>query len=361
MQTRSNRRWTVGVLCMAALILAAIAGLVVWVDPFICYHAPRFAFEARSGMQAYYNVGIARNVPYDALYLGSSMTENTQMSQVNELLGVRCAKLSFEGGTMENYRTIMEAAFDTHDVARVFLALDEFALSAQPDEVPLDLPAYLYTPSLLDDVQYWFNESVLSSHVPEALSAMAAGAEPGIDFDTLYYWGDRMTYGRETALLSMHYGSRGEALEQDGDEQTVLYHLEKCLIPFVQAHPETTFVVYFPPYSVLEWVKHLQTGTLERALYHRELAACALDSYENVQLYDFQACTQVVEDLDQYKDSMHHRPEINDWVVEMIAAGEMRADPDAIRRSNETILAMAESFLPPTEAELARMREERDE
>lgn len=348
-------------LAASLLLLSAIAGLVVWVDPFVCYHAPRFAFEARSGMQAYYNVGIARNVPYDAVYLGSSMTENTRASQVNELFGVTCAKLSFEGGTMENYRTMLEAAFETHEVSRVFLSLDEFALSAGPDEVPLELPRYLYTPAILDDVQYWFNQSVLFSHVPEALSAMAAGAEPGIDFDMLYYWGDRMTYGREKALLSMSYAPYGEQLPPDENTAAVGYHLEHCLLPYVQAHPETTFYLYFPPYSVLEWVKYAQTGTLEQALYHRLLAAEALGDYVNVQLYDFQAWSDVVTDLDQYKDSMHHRPEINDAVVEKMAAGEMRTDPAKIRAANDAIREMVMNFKAPDEEELSQMRAQMDE
>lgn len=356
MKTKSNRRWAISVLCVSAALLGCVAGLVAWVDPFICYHPPRFAFEARGGMQAYYNIGIARNMPYDALYLGSSMTENTQVSQVDQLFGVTCAKLPFEGGTMENYRTMLDAAFDTRDVSMVFLALDEFALSAQPDAVPLALPAYLYTPSVIDDVQYWFNEAVLTSHVPEALAAMAAGADPGINFDMLYYWGDRMTYGREKALLSMSYGPYGEELPREGDAQTVLYHLGKCLLPYVQAHPETVFVVYFPPYSILEWVKYAQAGTLARALYHRELVTQALEGYENVQLYDFQAWGDVVTDLDQYTDSMHHRPEINGLVVEKIAAGEMQANLKTVRDHNETILSMVESFTPPSEADLAQMR-----
>ncbi len=350
-----------GVLAASLALLAAIAGLVAWVDPFICYHAPRFAFEARSGMQAYYNVGIARNVPYDAVYLGSSMTENTRASQVNELFGVTCAKLSFEGGTMENYRTMLKAAFETHEVSRVFLSLDEFALSAKQDEVPLELPHYLYTPTILDDVQYWFNQSVLFSHVPEALSAMAAGAEPGIDFDTLYYWGDRMTYGREKTLLSMSYAPYEEQLPPEGDAQTVRYHLEHCLIPYVRAHPETTFYLYFPPYSTLEWVKYAQSGTLEQALYHRLLVAEALADYANVQLYDFQAWTDVVTDLEQYKDSMHHRPEINDAVVEKMAAGEMRTDPAKIRAANDVIREMVMEFNAPDDEELSQMRALMDE
>ncbi len=361
MKTRNNRRWAVGVLGASMLLLSAVAGLVAWVDPFICYHAPRFAFEARSGMQAYYNVGIARNVPYDAVYLGSSMTENTRASQVNELFDVTCAKLSFEGGTMENYRTMLEAAFETHDVACVFLSLDEFALSAKPDEVPLELPRYLYTPSILDDVQYWFNQSVLFSHVPEALSAMFAGAEPGIDFDTLYYWGDRMTYGREKTLLSMSYSPYGEQLPPDGDADAVRYHLEHCLIPYVQAHPETTFFLYFPPYSVLEWVRYAQSGTLEQALYHRLLVAEALGGFENVQLYDFQAWIDVVTDLDQYKDSMHHRPEVNDIVVEKIASGEMRTDSSKLRAANDVIREMVDAFEAPGEEALSQMRAQMNE
>ena len=77
---------------------------------------------------------------------------------------------------------------------------------------------------------------------------------------------------------------------------------------------------------------------MEYHLQQKKALAEALLPYDNVEIYDFQARTEWICDLNQYIDAKHYGPDINDAMAECIAGGEYAVS------SRETLDAATEKL-----------------
>ena len=234
-------------LLIGALVL--IVALVVLVDPFEVYHkATAFIPPIESGTQSYSNAGIAKTYDYDSIIIGTSVTENCRPSVYAQALGGSFVKLCMNGGLSRDHAKMMDIAFRTHDVSRVVYGLDLFAFSQYYTNQKAATPDYLYDDDLLNDTAYWFNETVLLRYIPEALAR--AGTTPDNSArDTMYFWDPPEMPGRDGLLAQLDWSApMDESEPADCLAGFTRDNCEQNLLPYIQAHPETTFTVFFPPY-----------------------------------------------------------------------------------------------------------------
>lgn len=97
------RRFVIGVI----VLLAAIALLVICIDPFFHYHEPWFGLKAVLTDKEYQCVGSLKNFDYDNLIVGSSVTENNNNAWFDEAFGgkqsrpfVLTAELQISAGSL---------------------------------------------------------------------------------------------------------------------------------------------------------------------------------------------------------------------------------------------------------------------
>ena len=333
------KRWALLTLSLILSALLLCVALVAWIDPFEVYHkATRFIPPIASGTQSYSNAGIAKSYDYDSIVIGSSMTENFRPSQLDSLLGGRFVKLCVNGGTPYNHRQMMTMAFDTHELRTVLYGLDLEALTFFYTAPKAEMPDYLYDSRLLNDVQYWFNRSVLLKYIPACLRTW--GQTDPAQRDDMYCWGDAFAYGREAVLRGMRI--RGEDVEQAPVEsvlsQQSMLNVEHNIIPFIEAHPETEFIFFFPPYSLVRWYQYYRLGDMQYHLNQKSALVGRLLGYENVKLFDFQAELDWICDLSLYVDPEHYGPGINAAIAGRIARDEGRVrSVDDVLRSGEVL------------------------
>lgn len=337
----SKSQW--GKLTLALLMcgLLLIVGSVMIIDPFEIYHqATAFIPPIHSGTQSYSNAGIAKSYEYDSIIIGSSMTENFRPSQLDRLFGGQFVKLCINGGTPFNHKQMMDMAFSTHDVKRVFYGLDVDALSFFYVTPKAEMPTYLYDNNLTNDVKYWFNQSVLFKYIPKCL--MTLGQSNPNHRDTMYTWGKDFAYGSD-AVLSSRIISQEEyeqtPLEDDPvlSQQSML-NVEYNFVPYVEAHPDTEFIFFFPPYSLMRWYQFYTYGTLHYNLTQKEAVVKRLLPYENVKIYDLQTQLDWILNLDHYVDYEHYGPHINDQIAEIIAADQCRILSLEDAKANNAVL-----------------------
>lgn len=344
----TRKQWGLLTLSLLLLSIGGIIGSVVLIDPFEIYHqATAFIPPITNGTQNYANAGIAKSYEYDSVIIGSSMTENFRPSQLDSLLGGRFVKLCINGGSPFNHRQMMELAFSTHDVRRVLYGLDVESLTYFYKTPKCEMPEYLYDDDLFNDTAYWFNHSVLLRYIPQCLRTL--GQTDPDQRDTMYMWGDLYAYGKEAALRELTI--TGEAVDQgeETDEpqlsQQSLLNVEHNLLPFIEAHPETEFIVFFPPYSLARWVDFYQQGAMLYHLQQKEAVIRTLLPYDNVRIYDFQAELDWVTELDNYIDTWHYGPWINDAIIERIARDENRITDWAQARENDALLRRCVDYI----------------
>lgn len=344
------RAWAAASLTLIVLALMACALLVYIVDPFQQYRIATFYRpDLTEDKQAYLNSGLAKNDDYNALILGSSMTENTPVARFNELYDVDAAKLSFQGGLFETDRLMLEAAYGSgHDLKLVLIGVDHFAMNAAVGSTSMEIPEYFYSDrGIWDDAPYFFNRFVLGSYVTRALGSFLRGERfEGVDYDAIYRFGDTEEYGREAVLRSVDFVYKEPGV-REGDQETIDAHIDTCLAPYIRAHPETTFLMMFEPYSVCEWYRLYAEGSINRILFHKEYFARRMLEYGNVRLYDPQADAEIVTDLDNYMDANHFGPWINELLTERVAQEHYRVtEIEQIIENNARIEEMAAAFVP---------------
>ncbi len=275
-------------------LLLLIAAVVILTDLFYHYHAPAPGLKAVVNKAEYQCIGTIRNFKYDGLMLGSSMAD--LLYYLND-------------------------AYQNHELGYVFYNLDLFALSEGPQHhfIGKGMPLYLYNNNILDDIHYLFNKDVLFEYVPYQL---AVSMQQDYDEGTSYNWAQYKTFSREDALLHYERPPVSEAAELGADEREVIEANVALLVQMAEAHPETEFYFFYPPYSLLWWDSVNREGRLAAYLYAAERAAEVLTVCENVHLYSFLAEEDIVCNLDFYMDSMHFSADINRWIVEQLGGNE---------------------------------------
>ena len=137
----------------------------------------------------------------------------------------------------------------------------------------------------------------------------------------MYCWAGRDEYG-EAALYNASFSAPQSEQPDDRYVSAAQANLTLHLIPYIEAHPDTQFDIFFPPYSAAEWATMKSKGSLEAVLTVRGLCYDALSAYPNVTLYDFAAREDWVLHLENYKDTLHYGQWINDAITACIADGE---------------------------------------
>ena len=301
------------------VMLLAVGALVVFVDPFFHYHKPLAGFPYQVDNQLSQNPGMAKHMEYDSVLLGSSMTVNFNTNWFAELMGLKTLKLSYSAAYPKDQANIMEIVFDSdHEVKRVFLGIDVITYTGGVEETKYPIPEYLYDDKLLNDISYVFNKDVLLNYILRPI----ADPEP-TDLATMYAsWWTEEYYSTDWVLLN-YYEPEQVAEETPADDyipRTAL-NLDKNICPFIEANPETEFVIFFPPYSILFWNNVLRENHLEATIEEYRYIAERLNAYDNVEMYFFPDREDIVLDLNNYADYSHYHPDFNRFMAECFVDG----------------------------------------
>ena len=299
------------------LILCGI--LVYVIDPFFHYHRPLEGFPYVVDNQLTQNPGMAEHMDYDSVILGSSMTFNFNTGWFEETMGLQTIKLSYSGSYPKDLSNIMQFVFDgKHEVRRAFVAIDPATYSAGKDTIKFPIPEYLYDQNPLNDVNYLLNREVILDYCIRPIF----NPDP-TDLSTVYETWWTPEYYNESWVLQWYERPAAceKRIEPEEFLQRARINMEENVLPYIRNNPDTTFTVFFPPYSVLYWdmadrENHLD-ATLEMFRYlMEELTAC-----ENVEVFFFTDEEEIVTDLNNYADYIHYSPEISRYMTECFADG----------------------------------------
>ncbi len=306
-------------------MLAACAALTAVVDPFFHYHAPLKGFPYVVDNQLTQNPGMAQHMSYDSCIIGSSMTVNFHTTDFAELLGLNTVKLSYSGAYPKDDDNILKIVFDESTKARqeqavkaVIMPVDPSTYTAGTEVTKYPLPEYLYDHNPLNDAPYLWNRDVLLQYVLRPM----INRKP-TDLSTVYAsWWTPDYYNEQWVL---HGYEPPEKVEEEMPAETLIPgtkdNLEANILPWIESHPETTFYLFYPPYSILYWNDAVTENRLEATLRQDAYLAERFLAYDNVRLFYFQDIPETVTDLNNYADYTHYKPEINRWMVEQFASG----------------------------------------
>lgn len=294
------------------IVILLVIGIITWiVDPFFQYHKPFIDIEFTN--EIYQNAGIVKNFDYNTIITGSSMTENFKISWFeNANKAEKLIKVPYSGGYSKNYDKIFEIAFETHNIKKVYLGLDNFyVFRTEPTETRTDLPEYLYDKNIFNDVQYLLNKDVLIENTMPNIKNYFQGKN--VNEDLAYNWNEDFTFGKEEMLSNYNRPLKTQELP---DNYYMINYKEnlKNITKYIEEYPNTEFIIFFPPYSIIDW--DTKQGNLEARIVVTKEVMKDLLEYKNVQLYYFQNIEEIITNLDNYKDYSHYNEEINYYMFE---------------------------------------------
>lgn len=308
--------WIITFFIIIFLGLGAVAGLVIFVDPFFQYHKPLNGFPYIVDQQVNMNPGLAKNMDYDSILLGSSMTVSFNTDWFAEISGLKTQKLSYNGAYPKDQDIIMDIVFAEKgdSVKQVFLGIDELNYSGDIDQTKFEVPWYLYDNNYLNDVKYLFNKDVILDYILRAV----ADPKDKSDWNMIYrpWWQDE--HYQKAAVL-MYYEPAPIAETAPVTQEfidRIAANLDENIIPHIEAHPETTFTVFYPPYSILYWNNVCRRQELETVIEKYRYMSERLLKYENVELFFFQNQEEIICNLNNYADYTHYHGRICHYMVE---------------------------------------------
>lgn len=297
----------------SSILLLICALTVILFDPFFQYHKPLSGLKAVLIEKEYQVPGTLKNFEYDSVIAGSSVAENYYNDWFNEGFDCNVIKAIRSYGATADLCYFLDMAFEYQNLKYVFYNLDPSALVADP-EPTYELtgsPMYLYDDNYLNDLEYILNKDVLFERVPYLLAQSLAG---DYDENDSYNWSQWKQFNSDMALgLYLRRPDIAEMKPQDYYEELLRDNLN-LLTERISAHPETTFYIFVPPYSMLWWDSTYRDGDTEAYLYNMEQAMITLLEYENVRFFYFQNDREIITNLENYMDTLHFSQDINHYI-----------------------------------------------
>ena len=314
------KRWAAVLLGTAVLLLVLCAGTVRLVDPFFHYHDPdpegEVWFDQRSQ-----GAGLLRTQDYETVLMGSSLAANYRAFWFDVFYETSTVKVTFPNGGFEEFTQALDYAYTQQEVKRVIFGLDPNLLARAPEEAPDQLPGYLYDTNPLNDGKYLLNKDVLMRSGYTLLKKAAGETQPLQD---AFVWDGNVFFSKTLALAGY---DRPEPAEEAAAQDAFLQNARENLsvvTAWLEQHPDTEFIFYFSPYSILFWDKMDRQGQTQAMLALLEETTETLLRYDNAELQFFMADEDVITNLDNYADHIHVAGKVTYRMAEAMPTGEYR-------------------------------------
>lgn len=325
------KRWTKFTIGSTYAVLAAFGLCTAVIDPLFHYHRPLSFLSYPLHNQRYQNDGILRHFDYDAIIIGTSMTENFKTSEFDRLWNVSSIKVPFNGGHYKEMdRAVRQGLKNNPNIKYVLRCLDYYFLDDK-DTIRTDVeyPEYLYNDNLFDDVRYLLNKEIFLDFTKPVIGCTLDG-KPSDSFDAYSNWNALHPFGKEAVFSSYSYSDILFPMENatQEDRERLKANLEQNVLQTARAYPDVTFYFFFPPYSICEWERFFYSGQLVKMRELEEVVIEELLPYENIQLFGFLDCYDITCNLDNYKDTTHYGEWINSQILLWISRGEHQLTRD---------------------------------
>lgn len=347
----NSRKKIYQLLAAIALLLFGTALFVYLVDPFFHYHEPWFGLKAVEDEKEYQVPGMLKNFEYEGVLAGSSVVMSMNTDTLKERFG--CETVKAVGGSasaplLDDYLSI---AFENHEISHVFYGVDVFSFYNPPDMKTISEDVeFLLNGNPFDDVEYLWNMDIIGRKIPDMIvTSQDQSYEEGL----IYQLNKDVPVGPE-AVLEMHcpgVGSVQEPKPLNWQEAYVTENIDR-LEARVQENPDTEFLFFIPPYSIVWWDDAYEKGLLDTYLYTLERCMERLLPYENVRFYatEFNEAATIT-DVYQYMDYIHGSVPVTERMAQKVGSPEDEITIDTYQSELAQLREVFERFRARVETE----------
>lgn len=299
-----------------------IAMVMIVIAPYFHYHKPLKGLKYSFLDQRYTNDGIIRNFDYDAIIIGTSMTENFKVSQFNTLFKVNSIKVPFAGGGPKEINDTLERALKKNKNLKLVLRGIDYShlLKKASDMNYNDYPEYLYDDNVFNDYKYILNKKLIINSLSQML-INTINKTDNLDFDRYSNWSNSYLYGKEV-LLKNYVRNEKEKKEKNLNEvekNILLENIKQNFLKLPLQYPEVHFIYFITPYSILYWDGLNQSKELVKQFEIEKIFLEEVFKVKNIEIYSFFNDYSMITNLENYKDPGHYSGEVNEKILKLIS------------------------------------------
>lgn len=335
-----SKKFAIGCIVLISLILGFIAFSVYYIDPFFHYHKPhtdRYFYPLDNNRSM--NDGIIKHFEYDAIIIGTSMTDLFKTSECDELFDVSSIKTPFPGGSYRELNDNLITALKCNpDLKLIIRCLDSNYFLTTKDYMRDDLgtyPTYLYDSNPFNDVEYLFNKDIIFDRIyPMQKSSMSSDVVPGIEsFDSYSAWQKLVTWGintvcQELTTTELKITEADEIGLSEKDRKNISENITMNVTSLADKYPDVEFYYFFPPYSIFRYLDFENYGVLKRQLDAEQYIIELILEHDNIHLFSFNTRFDITTDLNNYKDNAHYAEWINSLMLKWMHDGKYQLTRD---------------------------------
>jgi hypothetical protein len=353
-------------MCASTAFLMAAVALTFIVDPLQYFRPARLFAAMYSPDTRMQNAGLIHSQEFDTVFMGTSLAIHFRQTDIDRALGGRSLKLAMTGSNSHEQSFVLAAALQRQPKRVIWQVDDWIFRDAAGIDSDVYLPADLYRRNAKGIASYLFSGAmaresawILVQSLPPLKTAVAPLTTgvlfnfPIADVDEINVLpsdvdvGDLYNAKRAmAAFIDITDPAHVAGLAEGYDYEAMARNFEQDAIGLIANNPGVIFDIYFPPYSILQWVamRDASPQTLQIVDDFTAYAARRLAEFPNVRLHDFRAVKEVTHDLDNYSDVIHHSPAIDLKVLSWLASGTYLVDRAAPMVSQDRLKEQLDSY-----------------
>ena len=344
-----SRKWTIFTLAATTAIIGGAALLVFTIDPHYRYRDPLFYDKV------YYEVyatapAILQRENYDLLMLGTSMTRNFFIENIDSAFNCRSVKLAASGGTVEDLCKFFELALESKGdkLKQVIWSLDIYPLNKSGNHYSsFD---YLYRKDHKEDYRYLFSRQTYSSiyylykRKSRPKRYRAHQSDRNRMFATEY---KGKPYGLQEVVADAIHNDKIHHSQTPYHPRRHRENLYGKLLPVFDRNPQIKFTVYLPPYHIFTYCQSESFGEADALIKQRTCVMLELLKRPNVELHDFQSAPEYVENHDYFSDVQHFsNPAAKKVLADLISRRRKISTPEEVKANEAALRALIKKNMP---------------
>lgn len=313
-----------------------IAGiLMIAFMNYICDPLQYYRFSANkslNGNDRWQVAGFIRSFDFNQVVIGTSMTQNFSLEALKNIFHTKPIRLSVAGLSIQEQSIILRSAIKTGKVKSVIWGIDRNYLNYEHGKFDTTFPLEIYRQGLQGHLQYLLNVSTLSSTVKYLSRLAIMDQHDKSDLEYYNAWHRDAHFSREIVLklfneslpkIDLNQLKVHLKLDQNAFKNAMareIKNFQQDILDIIQQHPDIHFYIFYPPYS-LAYYKLQFYANSERFDYDaqlRQYMLMELCRLPNVSFHDFEVNTDIVANLDNYKDLTHYSKVISDLIIKSI-------------------------------------------
>ncbi len=301
------------------LILILVTSLLLFnfiIDPFQQYRLPKiYKTGYLRDEERYLNAGLIRNVKYDTVLIGSSITRNFNENYIKKVMNWDTVKLTMSSGNQEEIKFVLEH-IDHSKIKNIIIGIDLWAFGDV--NANIDMPDYLYKDklNLKDNWLYLSNIGVLKQY----LKLIYYNLKYYNEIEEIFKLGYQYKYSQEEVLkkevIKSYTLSYDLNLNNYSNEMIKNYNANLKII--LERYKDKQVILFFPPYSIIAYKNMIEDQTIQKYLPFKKFLVEEISKYSNVKIYDFQDIKEITHNLNNYGDKSHYSPEISQKLIDFI-------------------------------------------